>query len=78
MPNGLVHLHTSDRSISNKRSGWIVLFLPCLIEISVFKANNVDPDQTPRTMASDLGLHVLPMSHLRDARNEWVNQCIVC
>ena len=33
-------------------------------EIPVLNANNVDPDQTPRSAASDLGLLCLPMSHL--------------
>ena len=32
-------------------------------------ANSVDPDQTPRVAASDLGLHCLPVSHLRGARD---------
>ena len=40
----------------------------------VVNANSVDPDQTPRSAASDLGLHCLPMSHLWDARYKWVNQ----
>ena len=30
----------------------------------VRNANSVDPDQTPRSAASDLGLHCLPMSLL--------------
>ena len=29
---------------------------------SVFNANSVDPDQTPHSVASDLGLHFLTMS----------------
>ena len=29
---------------------------------SELNANSVDPDQTPRIAASDLGLHCLPMS----------------
>ena len=33
------------------------LLLPCFIEIYVFNANSVDPDQTLRSAASDLGLH---------------------
>ena len=37
-------------------------------------ANSVDPDQTPRSAASDLGLHCLPMSQKRDARLIWVNE----
>ena len=37
-------------------------------------ANSVDPDQTPRYMASDLGLHCLPMSQKWDTRLIWVNE----
>ena len=37
-------------------------------------ANSVDPDQTPRSAASDLGLHCLPMSLLWDARLKWVKK----
>ena len=42
----------------------------------VLNANSVDPDQTPLSAASDLGLHCLPMSHLLvwDARHKWVKQ----
>ena len=36
----------------------------------VVNANIVDPDQTPRSAASDLGLQCLPMSHLWDARHK--------
>ena len=32
--------------------------LLCFIEIPIFNANSVDPDQTPRSAASDLCLHV--------------------
>ena len=34
-------------------------------------ANNVGPDQTPH-VASDLGLHCLPMTLLRVSWQEWV------
>ena len=30
----------------------------------MLNANSVDPDQTPSSVASDLGLHYLPMSLL--------------
>ena len=30
-------------------------------------ANRGDPDQTPRSVASGLGNHCLPMSHKKDA-----------
>ena len=48
------------------------LLLPWFTEISVNYANSVDHDQTPRSVASDLSLHCLPMSLLRDARVKWV------
>ena len=44
-------------------SCWFLLLL-CFIEIPIFNANSVDPDQTLHSAASDLGLHCLPMSHL--------------
>ena len=35
-------------------------------------ANSGDPDQTPRSSASDLGLHCLPVSlFLRVSRLQW-------
>ena len=46
------------------------------VDISIFKAISVDPDQTPRHAASDLDLHCLPMSLLRDARLKWVNDAM--
>ena len=43
------------------------------VEISELIANSVDPDQTPRSAASDLGHHCLPLTLLLDARHKWVN-----
>ena len=40
----------------------------------IFNANIVDPDQTPRHAASDLGVNCLPMSLLCDSMLKWVNQ----
>ena len=37
-------------------------------------ANSGDPDQTPRSSASNLGLHCLPITLLGDFRLQWVNQ----
>ena len=42
-----------------------------IIEIPVFNANIEDPDQTPRSVASDRGLHSLIMSLLWEARYKW-------
>ena len=36
-------------------------------------ANSGDPDQTPRSAASDLGLHCLPITLLRVSRLQWVS-----
>ena len=72
MPGGFFYHNPLNRSISNRRDIWLVLSLPCFIEIPVFNANSVDPDQTSCSVASDLGLHCLLMPLLRDARHKWV------
>ena len=35
-------------------------------------ANSGDPDQTPQSVASDLDLHCLPVTHLGVSRLQWV------
>ena len=40
-------------------------------------ANSGDPDQTPRSAASDLGLHCLPITLLRVSRLQWVNALLL-
>ena len=41
-------------------------------------ANSGDPDQTLcKTVASDLGLHYLPMSQKKDSRHIWVKNAII-
>ena len=51
--------------------GWFLL-LPYFKELSELNANNVDPDKTPRSAASDLGLRCLSMPLLWDDRLKWV------
>ena len=36
--------------------GFVSFLLSCFVEISELNANSVDPDQTPRSAASDLDL----------------------
>ena len=48
-----------------------VFIFPCFTEIPVFNANSVDTAQTSSSVASDLGLHCLPMSLFWDARLKW-------
>ena len=57
-----------DLCINNRMTVW----LPCVIEIPIFNANSVDPNQTPCSAAYDLSLHCLPMSLERESRHKWV------
>ena len=41
-------------------------FSHCYINHYIFDANSVEPNQMPQSVASDLGLHCLPMSFLWD------------
>ena len=41
------------------------------VEVTIFYANRIDPNQTPHSAASDLGLHCLQMSLLWDASYKW-------
>ena len=36
--------------------------------------NNGDPDQTPHSAASDLGLHCLPITLLQVSQLQWVTE----
>ena len=40
-------------------------------------ANSGDPDQTPRSAASDLGLHCLPVTRLWVSSLRWVDKACV-
>ena len=39
-------------------------------------ANSGDPDQMPHSVASDLGLHCLPNTHLGVSRLQWVKDTV--
>ena len=41
------------------------------------QANSGDPDQTPHSVASDLGLRYLLMFYIEDARHIWVQNAII-
>ena len=62
-----------DKSISIVGDVWLVFLSPYFMDIPVLNADSVNPDQMPHSVASDLGLHSLPMSHLSDTRLKWVN-----
>ena len=73
MLSGLFYHNSLDWSTSNTRvSGkFLLLHVPCFVEIPMFNANRVDPDQMLYSTASDLGLHYLPMSLLAVSRLKW-------
>ena len=64
MPSGLFCLNSLDWPIARRRSLWLVFISIMLYRISRANANSVDPNQTPRYVASDLGLYCLPLSLL--------------
>ena len=46
----------------------MVFFIFFRFRKNILKVNSGDPDQTPRSAASGMGLHYLPTSH----KKEWV------
>ena len=50
-----------------------MVFFICIQILIEHSANSGDPDQTPRSAASELGLHFLSMSHKNNASLIWVN-----
>ena len=53
-----------DKSIFHLRGVVSILSLLICLRWKILLANNVDPDQMPHHVASDLGLHCLPMTLL--------------
>ena len=75
MPSGFFYFNSLGKFITYIRGVWLVFFLlllSCFIEISKLHVNSVDPHQTTRSVASDLGPNCLPMSLLWEARLIWV------
>ena len=63
MSSGLFYHNTLDGlfSIVGCPVSLLLLLLLCIIDITTFSANSVDPEQTPPSAVSDLGLHCLPI-----------------
>ena len=76
----LTHLRRVDSSTTTLWTGLfptacvklVFIINICFIEIPVVNANSEDPDQTPRSAASDLGLHCLLIIFFGVYRLEWV------
>ena len=73
LPSGSVHPYQLDESISNFRGVWCIFVIFISFQIDIPVSNSEDPDQTPHSAVSELGLHCLPMSQKWEARLIWVN-----
>ena len=65
---GFFHCFMLDESICHFRSIRSILSLLFHFYWKLLLANTVDPDQMPHYVASELGLHCLPMTLLRVSR----------
>ena len=74
MPSGIFYLLSLDRFFLYKGCLVTFYYYNTFLEISELNANSEDPYQTPLSVASDLGLHCLPMSLIWDARHTWVKK----
>ena len=72
MPMGLFYLLLWTGPFPILGVSDLFLVLSIITEIPVFTAKSLDLDQMPRSAASELGLHCLPVSLIREARNKWV------
>ena len=59
---GHFHCYMLDKSICHFRDDGSILSLLSYFCSKILLSNNVDPDQLPHYVVSDLGLHYLPMS----------------
>ena len=61
---GLFHCYMLDKSICHFRRVGSISSLSFYFQWKILLANNVGPDQMPHYVASDLGLHCLPIDAL--------------
>ena len=62
LPSELVHPYQLDKSISKFMGVRCIFSFLYYFEYKFMQANSEDPDQTPRSAASNLGLYCLPRS----------------
>ena len=73
LPSG-PYLYQLDESISNFWGVWCTFSFLFYFKLIFLLTNSEDPDQAPRSAASDLGLHFLPMSQKLEAGPVWVKK----
>ena len=74
MTNGLFYPYQLDESISRFKGVWCIFLFWFYFLYNFLWANSVDPKKTPRSVASDKGLHCLPRSQKRDTRLIWAKR----
>ena len=67
-PGGPFHWYILDETICHDMGVGSILWILSYFWRKFLLANNVDPNQTPHNVASDLGLHCLPETILRVSR----------
>ena len=66
--SGLFHSYMFDKSICHFRGVGSIRHFYSIFDGKILSANNVDPDQMPHYVASDQGLHCLPITLLQVSR----------
>ena len=74
LPNELYHCYQLDSSISNVSVVWYYFVILFELQLNILLVNSKDPDQTPHSVASDLGMHCLSLSHNNDEMFIWANE----
>ena len=78
MLNGISRRYQLEQSISVLRDvRWYFFHFYSNFNRKLCKQTVETPHQTLRSVASDLGLYYLPMSHKKDTRHIWVKNEIV-
>ena len=72
MSSGPFVLNSWDRSSTIEGVIGNILLLPCFVEILELNAKSINPYQTLRSVASDLGLYCLPNTLLWNAGHKCV------
>ena len=67
-PHGFLHPYQLDGPVHFRFKACLVVFF-FILKSNILLAISEDPDQTPRSAASNLGLHCLSMFHKKDARH---------
>ena len=66
LQNGHYRYYQQDRSVSNLSVVWDYLSFLFELQLNIVLVNSEDPNQTPHSVASDLGMHCLSLYRQND------------